>query len=94
MMKVTMRGLSDVQLEKMDAGHAYVSVALNEVVFFIRNGRVIPIGESAPYVDAIDESKLKFIGYTEQEHTAYELYTDDGISKEYNCNSSALKYYR
>ena len=34
---VRMRGVDDYDVEKMSAGHTYVSAKLNEMIFFVKN---------------------------------------------------------
>ncbi len=66
--------------EILEKGHHYVEVALNEVPLFIRNGKCIPVAEAAEYVEALDTEHMTILGY---EGAEYELYEDDGVSKEY-----------
>ena len=70
-----------ISQEILPAGHHYVDVALNEVPLFIRKDKCIPIVDVAPYVDAIDMSTSRMLGY---ENASYELYDDDGVSKQVN----------
>ncbi len=65
--------LTESEIEK---GHHYIEVALNEVVFFIRNGRCIPLCDRADNVDSIDEKTIKLYGSGD----TYELYSDDGYT--------------
>lgn len=67
-----------ITTETLPAGHHYVKVALNEVPFFIRKDRKIPLAAPAQYVDAVDYSTIEYIGY---ETADYELYNDDGVSR-------------
>lgn len=66
--------------EKLAAGWQFVKVALNEVVFFVRSGRKIPIAEVAMTVDQIDETNLQYVGDQDAE---YELYQDDGVTRDF-----------
>jgi alpha-glucosidase len=63
--------------EILEQGHHYVDIALNEVPLFIRKDKCIPVVDFAEYVDAIDMSTKKMIGY---ENAEYDLYDDDGVS--------------
>lgn len=65
--------LTESEIEK---GHHYIEVALDEVVFFIRNGRCIPLCNRADNVDSIDEKTIKLYGSGD----TYELYSDDGYT--------------
>jgi alpha-glucosidase len=75
MLLVRMRSLTDYETEKMAAGHHYVKAELSELVFFIRKGKVIPVGKSAGCTKALDRTALTLMGY---EGAEYELYEDDG----------------
>lgn len=66
--------------EILPKGHHYVEVALNEVPLFIRSGKCIPVAKEAEYVEALDTEHMMMLGYPGAE---YELYEDDGVSKEY-----------
>lgn len=81
MMLVRMRSLTDSEAEILGKGHHYVKAALNEFVFFIRKDRAIPLGASAENTAELDSSSLRLVGYST---ASYELYDDDGISKEYD----------
>lgn len=63
--------------EVLEKGHHYVEIALNEVSFFIRSGKCIPIVDVAECVDKINRESQKYIGY---EGAEYALYEDDGVS--------------
>lgn len=66
--------------ELLTQGHHYVEIAVNEVPFFIRKGRCIPLAEAAECMEKLDTANLKMIGF---EHAEYTLYEDDGIGKDY-----------
>ncbi len=90
MMLVRMRSLDDFETEILPKGHHYINAELDELVFFIRSGKAIPMGKSACNTKSLDKSSLKLMGYDGAE---YELYDDDGISKVYDIaeNISVLK---
>lgn len=79
MMLVRMRTFEDIETKILSAGHHYISVELNELVFFIRKGKAIPFANSAFSVDDIDMNSLRLLGY---KNAVYDLYDDDGISKD------------
>lgn len=79
MMLVRMRTFEDIETEILSAGHHYISVELNELVFFIRKGKAMPFANSAFSVDDIDMNSLRLLGY---KNAVYDLYDDDGISKD------------
>ena len=63
--------------EILTKGHHYVSVGLDELVFFIRNQKAIPFAESAKNTAKTDYNTIQLLGY---EGSSYELYTDNGTS--------------
>lgn len=77
MMLVRMHSSKDYTTEILPKGHHYVSVGLNELVFFIRNQKAIPFAESAKNTAKTDYNTIQLLGY---EGSSYELYTDNGTS--------------
>lgn len=80
MLFVKFTGDGDYTQEILEKGHHYVEVALNEVPLFIREGRCIPIVDSAQCVEELDTSKPEMVGF---EGAEYVMYEDDGVSKDY-----------
>ncbi|MCH4239338.1 MAG: alpha-glucosidase [Oscillospiraceae bacterium] len=80
---VRMHSAQEIWTEQMGKGYHYISIALDEVVFFLRSDRMIPLamgGESVPEVDFGDLTLL-----TNVQHCAtYQYYSDDGCSKDYD----------
>ncbi len=62
MTMVRMKSDVDYELEKYDAGHYFVEIPAEEVVFFIRNGHKIPLYKSAQYAEAVFENECAWIG--------------------------------
>ncbi len=60
----------------MEKGHHYVDVPLNEIVFFIRDGRCVPLCDRANTVENLSDDTIRLYGNGEY----YELYTDDGMT--------------
>lgn len=77
MMLVRMHSSKDYTTEILPKGHHYVSVGLDELVFFIRNQKTIPFAESAESTTKTDYNTIQLLGY---EGSSYELYTDNGTS--------------
>lgn len=77
MMLVRMRSCREYQTEILPQGHHYVSIALDELVFFIRNQKVIPFAEPANSTAEMDAASIKRLGYS---GASYTLYRDNGIS--------------
>ena len=81
-MLVTMRSPEDYDVQPMEKGHHYVPAAMEELIFFIRKNHVIPVAKSAKNVAEMDFEHLDLLGYVTEE-ARYELYDDDGNSKDY-----------
>ena len=79
MMLVRMQTWDQIHTEILPKGHHYVDIALEELVFFIRQQKAIPFGRPARNTDCIDQSALQLLGYP---GCTYELYADNGISPE------------
>ena len=79
MMMISMKSVSDYTVTVLPAGHHYVEVPLDTLVFFIRKGKAIPFGAAADNTSQIDMSALRLLGY---DGSTYELYSDNGYSPE------------
>ena len=82
MMLVRMRSASEYETEELKAGDHYISCALDEVVFFVRKGKSMPLSNGAECVDKMDD-QLVLLSYGE-DAAPYELYRDDGYSRDYD----------
>lgn len=69
---------SDFKLTKMEKGNHTISAKLNEVVFFIRKGKLLPIGKECKNTSLIDLKDVQLLGDGKE----YDLYIDDGYSKD------------
>ena len=82
MMLVSMRSPEDYTVQAVEKGHHYVPVAMDELIFFVRRNHVIPMAKSAKSVADMDFEHLSLLGYV-TDKASYELYDDDGNSKDY-----------
>ena len=89
MLLVTASGPDDFRFQKMSAGHHYVKAAMEEVIFFIRKGHLLPLASSAQSVEELDTSSLTLVGYLDKD-TTYNLYEDDGMSTVYDEETHTL----
>lgn len=62
MTMVRMKSADEYELEKYEAGHYFVEIPAQEIVFFIRNGHKIPLYKSAEYAEAVFENECEWIG--------------------------------
>ena len=70
----------------LSAGHHYIPVELDEVVFFVRKGHILPIargGDSIQNVASVNFADLRLFAHA-PDGAAYEYYTDDGETKDYD----------
>ena len=79
MRAVRLKAGGELEFSDMAKGHHFVEIPLNEVVFYIRKDKCIPLAKSALSTDAMDFDNLELIGF---EGAEYELYTDDGMSSD------------
>lgn len=77
----------NLSFEEMTKGHHFVEIPENEVVFFIRKGKAIPLCKAAQSTNELNREDLELIGSGNE----YTLYTDDGISKDYSNPANLRK---
>ncbi|MBP5184598.1 MAG: alpha-glucosidase, partial [Lachnospiraceae bacterium] len=71
--------------QSLPAGHHYIDVALDEIPFFVRPGKLIPLLKPANNTAELDLNTTELLAYPHgAKEVAYRYYTDDGISKNYN----------
>ena len=73
----------------LDKGDYYIEVELNEVLIFVRENKMLPLCNSADTTAQLDRDNLQILAYVTEKST-YELYDDDGISKNYNSNKAII----
>lgn len=79
MLMIRFRSAEDYDTEEMTAGDHFIDLKLNEFLLFVKRGRVIPFGKGVEYAEAVSNDDLKLVGWADK-GTAYELYTDDGMT--------------
>lgn len=79
MLCVRFRGTGIVSTTPMKRGHHWVSVPLTELVLFVRNGHLLPLGDGADCTDHLNNEHLEIIGYGDRE-LSYEMLDDDGVT--------------
>lgn len=62
MTMVRMKSADEYELEKYEAGHYFVEIPAQEIVFFIRDGHRMPLYKSAEYTEAVFENECEWIG--------------------------------
>lgn len=79
MIMIRMKSSEEIRTYRMEKGDHYIEIPLDEVVFFLRKGKLIPFVRSADTVEELDETNMKLLGW-ENEAAEYELYQDDGFT--------------
>ncbi len=64
--------------QSMEKGHHYINIQLNEVVFFVRNNKMLPLFNPAKNTKSIDKNHFTLYGNAD----TYEMYVDNGETKE------------
>ena len=75
-----------IETSVLPAGHHYIPVELDEVVFFMRKGHFLPLakdGKKIQSVADVDFADLRLLAYA-PDGASYEYYTDDGETKDYD----------
>ena len=67
----------------MKKGHHYISATLNQMVFFVRQDKVVVLGTPGQNTDDMNFHELEVICNVETE-SAYSFYNDDGFTKDYD----------
>ncbi len=78
MTMVRFKGCELEESVEVPAGHTWITVHLDSVVFFIKKGHLVPLAEPAEFVDDVDWQNLLLLG---DAGASYELYDDDGLEQ-------------
>ena len=82
MKEIRMKSMEEIEEIILPAGHHFVEIGLDEIVFFIRPDRIVPITEPALSVDKLKEEEIRFLSFVKAD-AEYEMYQDDGNGKDY-----------
>ena len=74
----------------MEAGWHYIDCALNEVAFFIRTGHLLPLCPPCECTKELDYTKFELLGEKGM-GLSYELYMDDGYTKNVGQDGKYIK---
>ena len=75
-----------IETSVLPAGHHYIPVELDEVVFFMRKGHLLPLAKDGKKIQSVvdvDFADLRLLAYA-PDGASYEYYTDDGETKDYD----------
>ncbi len=89
MLFVKFTSAKEYTLTKMEAGWHYIGCALHEVAFFIRPGHLLPLCPPCECTGELDYTKFELLGMAGQ-NLSYELYTDDGYTKDIKRNGKYI----
>ena len=79
MMLIRMRSVDDFETVNLTKGVHYIKADLNELIFFIRDGKAIPVCKTCKSTSQINPDTIKLMGFKD---ATYEQYFDDGISSD------------
>jgi alpha-glucosidase len=68
--------------EILEQGHHYVTIALTDIVFFVRPDHLIPMSDGGQCVADVDFEHLHYVSFIRNE-AVYEYYNDNGYEKDY-----------
>lgn len=83
MKMIKYRSLDDYEETEMPKGDHYITVELNEVLFFIKKNHIIPMAKPAQTTRDMNFNDLTILGYV-QDDIEYTLYDDDGYTTAIN----------
>ena len=72
---------------EVGAGERTVMVPLSQVVFYIRQGRLVPVGRAAANTAELDLMDVELLGTG----TSYRQYVDDGYTKECSMDRCIMR---
>ena len=82
-----LRAVDDYDEEMLPAGHHYLRCALDEVLLFLRPGRIVPVAVTpADNTSELDAEELTFWSCLPEGQTGhYRMYSDDGTTTDYDA---------
>ena len=80
MKQIRFRSATEYEEELLPKGHHYVQMALDEVVVFLKQDKLLVMSEGGESVAEVDFEKIKTISYVKNE-AVYEYYHDNGIER-------------
>lgn len=83
MLLVTFKSSSSRRYQVMKKGIHYISASLNEVPVFVRKNKLLPLCRTSNCTDNMDTSMFEIIAFTDS-NIEYQLYEDDGFTKNYS----------
>lgn len=82
MLFVTLDSDGKFNYKVMEKGHQYIDYKIDEICFFLRKDRILPLVNTANKVSELSIEELHLVAFV-GENAKYELYDDDGITKDY-----------
>ncbi len=89
---VRFRNAQIVEETVLPAGHHYVEIPLDEVVLFVRKGHILPLAQGGEKVADVDWDELELVHFADR-GARYELYDDDGMSRDVALAGCIQKIY-
>lgn len=91
MFLVKFTSATEYTLTKMEAGWHYIRCALNEVAFFLRTGHLLPLCPPCECTGKLDYTEFELLGEAGR-GLSYELYMDDGYTKDMERDGKYKKF--
>ena len=79
---VRLKSMEEIETEVLEQGHFYVDIPLDEVVFFIRPEKIVPYCSGGQSMEEAEKQEMKLLDFVTGT-AEYELYQDDGFTKDY-----------
>ena len=80
---IRMKSLLDKQYQVLEQGVHYLECELDEILLFLRPGKILPLSKGGMNMEEVDFNDLSFEVFGDRAY--YKLYQDDGISKQYQA---------
>lgn len=81
------KGEDCMEEQILPKGYHFIEIGLDEVVMFLRKGHMLPLAEGGECVSELEGQELALYHFAEAGAT-YELYEDDGLSREINSEEN------
>ncbi len=89
MLHVCFHTATDYTVTPMTAGHHYITAELGEVPLFIRKGHLLPLAAPCECTKVLSYDSFELFG---EAGTSYEMYCDDGISRDTSTSAHTLHF--
>ncbi len=89
MLHVCFHTATDYTITPLASGHHYITAELGEVPLFIRKGHMLPLAAPCECTKELSYDSFELLG---EDGTSYEMYCDDGISRDTSASAHMLHF--